>query len=298
MNINNIGIIDNTIFNSDGYINTIDGRLGYINSMEADRIRKYGENYMEYIETVYYENDINEPLDDEYIGISLDDLVNVILRVDMVITSEYIKYIDGLIYDIDGIDIWNGMNIVEQIKIYQLLSLIKKYFGINELNQLHNISSELSRSLLNNKYEHICYITFDNKRLTGLAILYDDDKSFASMMRNDLDIDNKYNIKYIHQIYFIDKNNKIISKIEHDYIIMGIYIGDINEKQKVYWRWKDYKLLNDYFIGRIFDRNNNEVNYDIFMNVKDDIIINKCKTRDIKLDTKRRRLMTKRKRDI
>jgi len=290
--------IDVKMFNIDGYMNTDNDRFSYINKMEKMRIDKYGDNYIEYIETIYYENDINEPINSEYKHISFKDLINIVLRMDMVITIEYMKYIDGIIYDIGGIDIWDNIELIEQIKIYQLLSIIKKTFGINELNQIHNISNAISLSLLNNKYEAICYLTYDNNRITSLAILYDDEKIFMDMMKNDLMIDENYKIKYLHQLIFIDNNNKILDMISSDYKIIGIYIGDLNDKQKVYWRWKDYKLLNEYFMGKIYNINNDEIDYKTLIGINENIKVDNIIIRNTKLDTKKRRLSKKRKRKI
>jgi hypothetical protein len=283
---------------SKGYINTNNERLDYINLMEKTRIDKYGTNYIEYIETIYYENDINDKIDEEYKNISLDDLINIVLRIDMAITVETIKYIDGIIFDIGGIDIWTNMDIIEIIKIYQLLSIIKKTFGINELNQIHNVSNAISLSLLNKRYDAICYLIYNNNKIDSLAILYDDESMFENMLKTDLDINNNDKIKYLHQLLFIGNNNKILDMIEYDYKIIAIYIGDLNDKQKVYWKCKDYKSLNEYFIGKIYDINNTEVIYNSLCGINDDIKIDNIIVRDTKMDTKRRRPLTKRQRRI
>ncbi len=293
--------MDNFInmFLASGYINTIDDRLKYINEMEQARIMEYGINYMEHIETVYYDNDINEPINNEYNGISLDELIDIVLRMDMVINEENIRYIDGLIYDIGGIDIWNKFNLVDKIKIYQLLSVIKKTFGINELNQLHNVSKSLSLSLLDRRYDAICYITYDNK-ITSMAILFDDNKVFLDMMKNDLCID-KDNIRYVQQLLFINNNNKIIDMINSDLVIIGIYTGDLDDKQIIYWRWKDYRIFNEYFMGKIYDKQYGDIDYNRLINNVDEIYNEKNNReikRDSKVDTKRRRPLEKRRRNI
>jgi hypothetical protein len=286
------------MFNSEGYINTDNDRLDYINRMEKSRIDKYGNNYIEHIETIYYENDINDKIDEEYRNISFNELINIVLRMDMAITVETMKYIDGIIYDIGGINLWNNINIVDAIKIYQLLSIIKKTFGINDLNQIHNVSNAISLSLLNNRYDAICYLRYYDNKINSLAILYDDEQMFESMLKIDLDINNNSKIKYLHQLLFIDNNNKILDMIEYDYKIIAIYIGDLNDKQKVYWKCKDYKLFNEYFIGKIYDGNNMEVSYNSLVGINDDIKVDNIISRNIKLDTKRRRPSKKRQRRI
>jgi hypothetical protein len=287
------------MFLASGYINTIDDRLKYINEMEQKRIMEYGINYMEYIETVYYDNDINESINSEYCGISLDELINIVLRMDMAINEESMKYIDGLIYDIGGIEIWEKFGLVDKIRIYQLLSVIKKTFGINELNQLHNVSKSLSLSLLDRRYDTICYIKYNNK-ITNIGILFDDEKIFLDMMKNDLCI-NKQNIKYLQQLLYIDADHTIIDMINSDFVLIGVYIGDLNDKQIIYWRWKYYRNFNEYFMGHIYDRNYNAIDYTLLIsnnNSIDDDKNNKIVTRDCKTDTKRRRLLEKRKRNI
>jgi hypothetical protein len=284
------------MFIASDYVNTIDTRLKYINDMEHELITNYGINYIEYIETIYYENDINEPINNIYIGISLDELIKVVLCMDMFITEDSIKYINGIIYDIGGIEIWNTFKLLDKIKIYQLLSVIKKTYGINELNQIHNISKSLALTLFDKKYDHVCYLTYD-KKITGIAILLDDTLC-GNMLRHDLNINNN-NIKYLQQILLIDNDYQIIKLINNDMCIIGIYIGDLEDKQIIYWRWKNYKHFNEYFMVKIYDKIV-EVDYNNIIepiNI-DNNTFNNSIIRDKKIDTKRKRLYQKRKRYI
>jgi hypothetical protein len=209
------------------------------------------------------------------------------------------KYIDGMIYDIGITELWNNMNLVEIIKMYQLLSVIKKTFGVNELNQITNVSKILSQSLFTKKYEPICYVSYDiyNKRLDGIAILYDDNRSFIDMMRDDLLIDNE-NIKYLHNVLYVDNNKKIIKMIDSDYIIIGVYLCELNNRQENYWIWKEYKILNEYYMGKIYNYKDNEISYNELSGIKENYLNNKIVIRDNKQDSRRRRPLKKRIRDI
>jgi hypothetical protein len=296
----------NEIFNSNPFIHSIDKRLNYINEQEQYKISLYGSKYIEYIEELYYDNNelyhettyINE----ENYNISIDELINIVLTMDMNITIDNMKYIDGIIYDLDLIEYWNNENIINKIKIYQLLSVIKNTFGINDLNQLLNVPLSLSQSLFTKKYKLSCYIHYNNEinKITSIGLLYNDKDEFMDMMKDDLKLEIE-NIIYIQQLILIDRKNKIKEKLcnDYDYIIIGIYRGELSNKNENYWRLYNYEIFNDYFLGQIYNTNIDSIEYNKLKNKKN--IINEDNNiiiRNNKRNILRKRLSIKRRRKV
>jgi hypothetical protein len=89
--------------------------------------------------------------------------------------------------------------------------------------------------------------------------------------------------------------------INSDLVIIGIYTGDLDDKQIIYWRWKDYRIFNEYFMGKIYDKQYGDIDYNRLINNVDEIYNEKNNReikRDSKVDTKRRRPLEKRRRNI
>jgi len=307
----------NEIFNSNPFIHSLDKRLNYINEQETKRINLYGIKYIEYIEGLYYDNiflekrltkneelyketgDINEINND----ISMDELINITLKMDMNITNENIKYIEGLIYDLDLVEYWNDIDIINKIKMYQLLSTIKNTFSISELNQIQNIPISIGQSLFTRKYNISCYVNYNKEvnKLTEIGLIYKDEIEFLGMMKNDLGL-NIDNVMYIQQLILIDRDNKIKKKIieNNDYLVIGIYRCELTNRNENYWRWYNYEIFNEYFLGRIYDMNMINIEYKNLCNNEDyeNKIDNRIIIRNKKRDMIRKRLSNKRKRQI